>query len=427
MTPKVELARKSERSYLHDPSAYAFAALWLVVLTIPVEYAVRIPSLGTGTRVLGALAVLCGVAAVLVERRFRRLTWFHLGVCLFVGWAGLSYFWSFDPDASIQRLGTYFRLTVLLWLIWQFATTKERLHHLLKAYVYGGTLLAVVVIFNRLVGDATVVLGGEWNLPVRYSAFGTNVNHVGILLVFGAAISCYLAAREQSAFWVWFHRLHFGMAAWAILLTGSRGALLAAFCVIAFMPFAFWHLGGRRRAADIAIRCAVLCVVPFLIPRITAKRITRITKAEVTVGNPAKRVTIWAAALDVFRENPVLGVGIGAFPVAVEPYLGKRSSAHSGAFSVLAETGPLGLLLFGALIVMLIRQGAGLNRTELQFWLCLLAVWLVGCGLLPWDDKKVNWFTLAIAASWMAVSIPALGADVCRNDSDLLESRKMDD
>jgi len=188
-------------------------------------------------------------------------------------------------------------------------------------------------------------------------------------------------------------------------VTGSRGALLAGLCVIVFIPFAFWHLPPRRRMAEIAVRLGLFCTVPFFVPTHTAQRIVSIAKDEVKVGNPSRRVTIWAAALALFREKPLHGVGIGAFPAVSKPYLGKAVDTHNGMLSALVETGIVGLLLFSAFIAILVRQGFRLNHTDRRFWLCLFGVWLIGCSLLPWDDKKVNWFTVGVAASWIAVPV----------------------
>jgi O-antigen ligase len=308
----------------------------------------------------------------------------------------------------------------LLWLIWQFGTTKERLRSLLKAYVYGGTILAVAVIANRVLGYASVVIKGL-DIPLRYSAFGMNANDLAIVLVFSAAMSCYLGAREQSTWGIWLFRLHLGLAGLGVLVTGSRGALLAGFCVIVFVPFAFWHLPPRRRMAEIAVRLGLFCTVPFFVPTHTARRVVTIAKDEIRVGNPSRRVTIWAAALALFREKPLHGVGIGAFRAVSKPYLGRAIDTHNGMLSALLETGIVGLLLFSTFIAILVRQGFRLNQTDRRFWLCLFGVWLIGCSLLPWDDKKANWFTVGVAAAWMAAPVSTTCVESAGDRSDSRE------
>jgi O-antigen ligase len=70
------------------------------------------------------------------------------------------------------------------------------------------------------------------------------------------------------------------------------------------------------------------------------------------------RVGAWEEALDLFRENPVFGVGFRMH----ERYMTAASSAHNGYLSLLAETGAVGALLFlvftGYLLWRLFRRAA---------------------------------------------------------------------
>lgn len=68
-----------------------------------------------------------------------------------------------------------------------------------------------------------------------------------------------------------------------------------------------------------------------------------------------ERADVWPEYIDMFLENPILGVGLGVGwltnSIMQEP--------HNLVLELLAETGVVGLLAFVALIVVIARSGAG--------------------------------------------------------------------
>ena len=69
------------------------------------------------------------------------------------------------------------------------------------------------------------------------------------------------------------------------------------------------------------------------------------------VGANADRVFLWSRAMEIIRDHPLLGIGFGNYPRIcgayydrVDPTFLMRTWAHNSELSLLAETGPLGLL-----------------------------------------------------------------------------------
>ena len=88
------------------------------------------------------------------------------------------------------------------------------------------------------------------------------------------------------------------------------------------------------------------------------ERMTYLTSVE-TLGqsdsSAEQRYTIWQVAEKIIADNPVLGVGMGAYGIVHERYARTRPEwaiahgprdTHSTYLHILAESGPLGLLLF---------------------------------------------------------------------------------
>src|SRR6266705_3496227 len=130
----------------------AFYLLCCFVFVLPWEEFVQLPLLGSIPRLIGLVASAVGVLHILVRRRIKPLSWFHVFAVLFVLWAGVSSFWSIDPEATRARFMTYLQLVVLVWLIWEIAWSPERQRALLQAYVLGACVAAAANIYNYLSG-----------------------------------------------------------------------------------------------------------------------------------------------------------------------------------------------------------------------------------------------------------------------------------
>jgi O-antigen ligase len=187
----------------------------------------------------------------------------------------------------------------------------------------------------------------------------------------------------------------------AILLTASRGALLA---LVTAAPFVLFTLARLRVAQKLAVgvaSAAGLAGVVYLVPASSFQRLSTIG-AEISGGSFNERKYIWEAGLEVWREHPMVGVGAGTFPTAVEHGLGYPPAAHNLYLSVLAENGFVGFLLFllpvGVLCVSLTR--APLDDAFLLG--TLLVAWGVGVFSLAWEWRKPTFFLIGLAAAWVA-------------------------
>jgi hypothetical protein len=87
------------------------------------------------------------------------------------------------------------------------------------------------------------------------------------------------------------------------------------------------------------------------------------------------RLGLWRRTLAVYREHPLTGVGPGNFPVLFPLHAEPRAAAdgvmsatmvprrpHNEVLERLAETGPLGLIAFGALFVTAFATALGAGR-----------------------------------------------------------------
>ena len=240
----------------------------------------------------------------------------------------------------------------------------------------------------------------------------------------------YLALGAASLLYLWLHaRLRtavalaaLGLIAIASALSGSRSALLYALWFAALAPLALrlpdravaarLRRGAYASAAALALaHLAVPWLGRFLQASDGGGVIGRFAGPAAEVGEP--RLAIFAAALRVFAEAPLLGAGMGefagaAFASGLEPSLTRIAqvwtSPHSLPLQLLAEAGLVGAaLVLAALILWAVRVARRYRRqpSAALWWLCAAA----GVGLLHSLIEFPLW-----SAHFLGVTALLLGA-----------------
>jgi O-antigen ligase len=142
-------------------------------------------------------------------------------------------------------------------------------------------------------------------------------------------------------------------------MTFSRGGYLGLFSGIVFAIFYYWQVIGKKYKI-ILIGIAGIFILVLLIPNPVSTRY--ISSFDLKEGSNKGRIETWKQALNVIAEKPLIGTGIGNYPLAIKPTAGYREPiyAHNTYLDIAAETGiPNALIWFGILISAL----AALIRT----------------------------------------------------------------
>ena len=370
----------------------AYGALWCFVLVLPWDVFVNLPVVGSIPRIVGLVASAGGVLYILARRSLTPLSWFHMFAGLFVLWAGVSSFWSIDPEATRTRVITYLQLVVLVWLIWEIAWSSARQRALFQAYVVGASVAALVTIHNFLSG----ALGPETGIA-RFTALNQDANELGLTLALGLPMAWYVSLSHPHRRSAWLWRLYLPLGMTAVFLTASRASVLAALVGLSIIPFTLGRLRFRAKAALYALGAGSLVVASNVVPESSVARIAS-TRADIEAGHFGGRGAIWMAGLEVAREHPLVGVGAGAFQAAVEPTIHEEMVAHNVLLSVLVEDGLVGLLLFVAMITAVLGPLRHLPPVQRRFSIVLLLALALGSMSLSWDNRKQLWFVVGALA-----------------------------
>jgi len=385
-------------------SKAAFSLLWCFVFVLPWDAFGYLPVLGSLPRLVGLVASGVGIVYILARRRLRPPGWFHLFAVLFVLWAGLSSFWSLDPETTRARVMTYLQLVVLAWLIWQVAWSPARQRALLQAYVLGGCVAAVVTIHNYLSG-AHYLSGFSWGVPldadIRFAALNQDPNELGLTLALGLPMAWYVSLSQPHRRIAWLWQLYLPLAITAILLTASRGAFLTMLVALAIIPWTQERLRLRVKAALYTLVVGSLVVAVSFVPKSSLERLGS-TQADIEAGYFGGRGRIWRAGLEVAREHPIVGVGAGGFQAALEPTLLRERDPHQVLLAILVEDGMVGLCLFLAMVAGAMKPLRHLSPLQRRFSIILFLALAVGSLSLSWDHRKQMWFVLGVLAAQVA-------------------------
>ncbi|OCH27842.1 hypothetical protein A6E13_08850 [Aliivibrio fischeri] len=316
----------------------------------PQLYSLKIPLLLS----LGSLAALAWQVGITRQiklfwcKEFTLLTCFLFLIIVGIVLAGNR------PIAIEYFKNIYWKIILMTFAIAVLVRTPQQLTFTLRAITIAGVLVGIVAIQNKLRGiglveETRVTIGRELG-----SMLG-DPNDLALVLMFPTSFAVGLLVTHQLP---WHQRL-IGFIAipilfWAIIATQSRGGLLGIMAV--FGIYGLQRIKSKALLLSIAILAGgILFAIAGISDRASGG------SAEAGVDASAMgRLYAWEAAFKMALANPLTGVGLDNFYSNYFYYSphwdGLNHAVHSTWFGVLAETGFLGLSIFIALIVVLIKN-----------------------------------------------------------------------
>lgn len=370
--------------------ALAFRLTVVLVFTLPWENVVLLPGIGRVSKLVGLLVAAVWVASVVVAGRVREPKASHVFALLFVLWNACSMLWTVDGPATQERVTTYAQLVVLMLVLWDTVTTLRAARQLLLTYVLGCYVSVGALLYGYLFPSESSHMYG------RVTVAGFHPNDVGMILALGVPIAAYFIGTPGPERWrrarLTAMALYVPLSGLAVLLTGSRSALLA----MAPGLFYLGYLLARWRPRLAFTALGTLGVLAFLaIPLLPSRVLFRLsgTADAVESGDLNHREQVWAEAIRLFLQDPVTGSGSGAFKAAA---VSVNRVGHNFVFALLAEVGAVGLLLFLAVIVSSILPLARTSRVLRGMWLALFTAWVFGALLQNLEYRKQTWVFLGL-------------------------------
>ncbi len=368
----------------------AWALLLLFTFSIPWEYSLDLGApFGNIARLVGLILLIAAVPAILQAEGFRRLGPLHwLTLALYL-WFCASLFWTAGADATLIKLRGYFQEMMIVWLIWEFGESAVDVRNLMRAWLAGSWVLAILTIANFAISDP-----GSAE-QIRFAASGQDPNDVARFLDLGFPIAALLLdGRERWAGKVLAAGyLPLGFA--CVLLTASRGGFLAAVAALAGCAVLLFRRFRKGMLGALIALPVAAGAIWLLVPQEALDRIASIAE-QLRYGDLNQRVSIWSAGWSAFLHAPICGHGAGSFVAAAR--LAPIDTAHNTALSILVEGGLVALALATGVVVVSVRSilatGGALRITLAT----LMMVWLMSSLVGTVGESRTTWLLLAVIA-----------------------------
>lgn len=347
---------------LNLPVAIAF---WVPLAHLEAWPAVRYVPAGValliGLAWLGHVAVNRGLVAGVLARH--RGAFVLLGI--FLGWITVSLAWAEDPATAANQLYIWCWAAAIPLVVSTTLSTRRELVIMCSAFVVAA-LISIAIALPQL---STGSVGSD--LEFRLGGSLQNPNYLAAALLSSAALTAGLTALVGRGLRRNLLIVALGVIAVAMLLTGSRGGLIAT----AVALLASFFLIGEHRLRLGAVVAICLGVGTIFVATSSGGSLERVREFDPTGTG---RVDLWDVAVEMWEDNPIIGVGYANFPTESPQYLlrpGERSASfiidepketHNAYLGLLAENGIVGLVLFVSVVVSFMRATwVGVKRLEL--------------------------------------------------------------
>jgi putative inorganic carbon (HCO3(-)) transporter len=390
--------------------------LGLIIATLPViDTLPKLPLVTSLFPVIGAATLL----AFMLQRNRMGLSLlpqrFHLSYgfgLLFVLWIFLS-----NPEAALRSgrgvaLLTYFQLLVLLWMSGELMDNVKANRNIMWLYIAACVISAWVAVQDASIGE-TFDTEGKSGLGGISSSARQFVSAFIILFFVRSII------KKNTLKWLvlftWGAQL---LMLYGVTVTGSRtGILILLIGIVVILLSPTSQIKPQRIIIPAIVGFTIYTAVPSSFwDSMWNSIFPSLQEGSDTVG---VRYELWETAMRMVEDKPITGVGINQFIPNVRKYSDPLSStvvvtgAHSIYFSVLAETGVIGFVVYmgmvGASLFYSFRAAWTLPDKDAAFlahtWFTVLVVILVG-GITKQDQyDKLLWLSLGACTAMETLRI----------------------
>jgi len=356
-----------------------------------------------------------------INNKLKSHLWFPL--TLFFGVSMVSAFLSNYPDVVVNDIKLLVASYILIMLT-LFNVTRHSFTKTMPFILVGSIMLSAFLGLIGYLFNISLFAEGITEHGFKRALGGTiDANSLSMIIVFVVPITGYLMLHSRN----WWQRLALsGMllsSAAATIVTFSRGgSIMFVISILAFFAMHRHRLTAHNFGLFIGIIGIICAITLTLIPQAYWER--HLSLATVGDRSVKRRITYLYVAADSFIKAPFLGHGPGTFAhlYAESDYSSRFAKtpedrfrrAHNTYIEVLIGTGVVGLILFGIIIIMAIRDfgrasSAAYNQGDfnlaeliktyrLSFILLLIYIFI-------FSDFQNKYLLLSIAFSQIALQI----------------------
>ncbi|HKO96100.1 MAG TPA: O-antigen ligase family protein [Pyrinomonadaceae bacterium] len=304
---------------------------------------------------------------------------------------------SFDPYTTRLVITQIVALLIFFAATLIFVDTPRRLKLLVRTITIFGFFLAIFGLTQQFTSPSKIYWIRE---PPQAQPFGPFINRhhfagymeLAIALPLGLLFSGSL--EKEKRFVYIFAVVLMGIA---LMLTNSRGGMIALVAEVTFLValtgFRFRH---KREPSDnrSAIRVAAtkaglaLALIVALFAGVVlfgGEDVLQRLAGTVSTDDPTSgRAHFWGVAVDIIKNHPIIGIGLGAFAMVYTGYdtnngLFRLEHVHNDYLQILTDGGILGAILGLFFVVTLFRAGFARRASDDPFRRGVANGALAGC------------------------------------------------
>ena len=300
-------------------------------------------------------------------------------------WPGLRLSLSADPYTTRLFAVRLFALIVAGLLLLRYTNSRSRLRTLIYVVIGIGVASALFGIVREDLQQGPGFVLPALNNNGRGFAQFINRDHFGFLMemALGLTLGLLIGVRGRARFLVFLPLAAFLLV--ALIVSNSRGAILASLCQLLFLGLVFdpsrhftrqtgktWSR-LQNLAGGLAVRVIlVVCLIVFFaygVSWVGGERVVTNFKLVATgYDQPGldprentNRKQIWSATWRLIKAHPIAGVGFGGYWIGITKYHDASGEftpqeAHNDYLELLASGGLIGVALALWFIVAFLRK-----------------------------------------------------------------------
>jgi len=289
-------------------------------------------------------------------------------VVVFLAWITLSFFWNASLIWGALQWGKIAFGAVVFILTYNIIDSRTKLAFVMKLTVAVSIVFALFGIYHflmvgtKVVGKFAYEETVHWGIRqggLRAAPFQAHAHKFGAMMNYGIVIAICLFLSSKSKITRILAACSVPVMIIAVVVSFSRVSYVGL-SVVLFL-FCVTNKIARRGLVFGAVLVLIVVVSYGPLRKTASQRAYEVFHpSEFTkIGRPA----VYAAGFKMFLDYPIIGVGVGSFPLISPRYGGRNLVApHNIVIYILATYGIVGMFFFAGLIGFLIRQGVIVHR-----------------------------------------------------------------
>lgn len=303
--------------------------------------------------ILAALFQKLGMLSALpsegkVSQRGVTLAPVHYAVLAFVGWVFVSFALARDQKEASPWVIEYVKIFVMFFTAVYLTHTAQQLW----------TLLVLAALALGFIGyEVNFIYLQYRRITIYDNGFcGLDNNGAGLVLAMGVPL-CLFVWEGSSRWWRWAFAAFVPVLIHAVLMSFSRGAMLAL-----LLASPLFYLRSRYKGYMTLVAVALALIVPIMAGKEIRERFFSIERFE-RDRSAQSRFSSWAAAWKIASDYPITGIGIRNANLVSQQYGADAANRtiHSQYLQIAADMGFVGLALY---LVMLLSVLGVVWRTR---------------------------------------------------------------